>query len=116
MQPLPGDISSGVASTQGQQMEPGILCQPAPSGVGSGPERGRARRWVGGGGGAAQLLTVSYDGSLRRLNPGAGAAFALLRSDEHAGAAGRTPRSRPCPRFPARPWWLLRAQSGRAGR
>lgn len=41
-------------------------------------------RWVGGRGGAAQLLTVSYDGSLRRLDPGAGAAFSLLRSDKIA--------------------------------
>lgn len=38
-----------------------------------------------GGGCAAQLLTVSYDGSLRRLDPGAGGAFSLLRSDDSAG-------------------------------
>lgn len=32
-------------------------------------------RWVGGAGLAARLLTVSYDGSLRCLDPGAGCAF-----------------------------------------
>ncbi len=32
-------------------------------------------RWVGGAGLAARLLTLSYDGSLRCLDPGAGCAF-----------------------------------------
>lgn len=41
-------------------------------------------RWVGGAGGAVRLLTSSYDGSVRSLDPGNGS-FQLLHSDDEAG-------------------------------
>ena len=41
-------------------------------------------RWVGGSGSAAKLLSCSYDGSVRALDPGAGV-FQLVHTDEDAG-------------------------------
>ncbi len=64
--------------------------------------------WAGGGG-AAQLLQVSWDrscdGSLRRVDPGAGATFALVSSDEQVPPNAY----RPPGHDPARPGGLLRA-------
>ena len=47
---------------------------------------GTTCRWAGGAGSAAKLFTCSYDGSVRALDPAAGA-FQLVHTDEDAGAA-----------------------------
>lgn len=41
-------------------------------------------RWIEGRGSAMRLLTTSYDGSLRCMDPGAACTFSLLHSDEDA--------------------------------